>query len=149
MLISNTILPKTLTADEKVWTPLHFRNVGSELSERIQTCKEDLKGQTVAVVGLGISGRAAVRLALARGAAVLAIDRNEKLVPLEHDSMFANHAKLRTVLGHVDRKLLEDADRVVVSPGVPLENYGLSALLQSVRRETYYLLYMIFISQIV
>ena len=63
--------------------------------------------------------------------------------------MFANHAKLRTVLGHVDRKLLEDADRVVVSPGVPLENYGLSALLQSVRRETYYLLYMIFISQIV
>eukprot|EP00268_Persea_americana_P067508 TRINITY_DN9304_c0_g1_i14.p1 TRINITY_DN9304_c0_g1~~TRINITY_DN9304_c0_g1_i14.p1 ORF type:complete len:474 (+),score=110.05 TRINITY_DN9304_c0_g1_i14:318-1739(+) len=91
---------------------------------------EDLKG-TLQVVGLGISGRAAVRLALARGAAVLAIDRNEKLVPLEHDSMFANHAKLRTVLGHVDRKLLEDADRVVVSPGVPLENYGLSALLQS------------------
>lgn len=43
---------------------------------------EDLKG-TLQVVGLGISGRAAVRLALARGAAVLAIDRNEKLVPLE------------------------------------------------------------------
>lgn len=41
------------------------------------------EAHTLQVVGLGISGRAAVRLALARGAAVLAIDRNEKLVPLE------------------------------------------------------------------
>lgn len=61
--------------------------------------------------------------------------------------MFANHVKLRTVLGHLDRKLLEDADRVVVSPGVALENYGLSALLQSVRREEvnfFFFCYVIF-----
>lgn len=35
------------------------------------------------VVGLGESGRAAARLALARGASVLAIDKNEQLVALE------------------------------------------------------------------
>lgn len=37
-----------------------------------------------------------------------------------------------TVLGRFDEKLLWDADRVVVSPGVPLESHGLLALLQSV-----------------
>lgn len=35
------------------------------------------------VLGLGVSGRAAARLALARGASVLAIDSNESLLPLE------------------------------------------------------------------
>ncbi|XP_058071555.1 uncharacterized protein LOC131220745 isoform X2 [Magnolia sinica] len=102
--------------------------------ETIQLRKHDLKGQTVAVVGLGISGRAAVRLALARGASVVAIDRNEQLVPLEQDPQFMKHVNLRTVLGHCDGKLLRDADRVVVSPGVPLEKYGLSALLQAGRQ---------------
>jgi phosphoglycerate dehydrogenase-like enzyme len=38
---------------------------------------------TLQVVGLGKSGRAAVRLALARGASVLAIDQNENLGLLE------------------------------------------------------------------
>lgn len=37
-----------------------------------------------------------------------------------------------TVLGRFDEKLLWDADRVVVSPGVPLESHGLLELLQSV-----------------
>lgn len=37
-----------------------------------------------------------------------------------------------TVLSRFDEKLLWDADRVVVSPGVPLENHGLLELLQSV-----------------
>ena len=35
---------------------------------------------------------------------------------------------LRTILGQFDGKLLDSADRVVVSPGVSLENYGLSYL---------------------
>jgi UDP-N-acetylmuramoylalanine-D-glutamate ligase len=38
---------------------------------------------TLQVIGLGKSGRAAARLALARGASVLAIDQNENLGPLE------------------------------------------------------------------
>lgn len=100
--------------------------------------KDDLRGQTVVVVGLGASGRSAARLALARGASVLAIDKNEKLVPLEHDPLFEKYDNLRTILGHCDRDILEKAERVVVSPGVPLQNFGLSSLLQSgVRMESY------------
>ncbi|KAK9290603.1 hypothetical protein L1049_008774 [Liquidambar formosana] len=102
----------------------------------IRSCalKEDLRGQSVAVVGMGISGRAAARLALARGASVLAIDQNENLGPLEQDPLFEKHSGLRPILGHFDRELLKDADMVVVSPGVPPENYDLSSLLQSGRR---------------
>ncbi|KAL5975999.1 hypothetical protein ACLOJK_020329 [Asimina triloba] len=86
----------------------------------------------VGVVGLGISGRAAARLALARGASVIAIDSNKHLIPLERDHpVFAGQINLRTVLGHCDGKILEDADRVVVSPGVPPENYDLSRLMRS------------------
>ncbi|OMO70146.1 hypothetical protein COLO4_28736 [Corchorus olitorius] len=98
--------------------------------------KEDLKGQTVAVVGLGKSGKAAARLALARGASVIGIDQNENLGLLEQDPFYVTrrHNELRTILGHFDWKLLKDVDVVVVSPGVPLENYGLSYLLQSGKR---------------
>lgn len=41
-------------------------------------------------------------------------------------------SNLKTILGHFDTELLKDADTVVVSPGVPLENYGLSSLFQLV-----------------
>ncbi|KAG1326778.1 UDP-N-acetylmuramoylalanine--D-glutamate ligase-like [Cocos nucifera] len=98
---------------------------------RVRSSVEDLKGQRVAVVGLGKSGRAAARLALVRGASVLAIDKNEQLVPLENDPLFAEYAGLQTNLGYCDDMLLESADRIVVSPGVPLEEYGLSNWLHS------------------
>ncbi|OVA07865.1 Mur ligase [Macleaya cordata] len=49
----------------------------------------------------------------------------------QQDPLFEKHGNLRTILGHCDKELLENAERVVVSPGVPLENYGLSSLLQS------------------
>lgn len=43
------------------------------------------------VVGLGVSGRAAVKLALARGADVVALDSNPLYLPLEV-SHFCLHA---------------------------------------------------------
>ncbi|TYI41739.1 hypothetical protein ES332_A01G046200v1 [Gossypium tomentosum] len=101
----------------------------------IRACspRQDLKGRTVAVVGLGISGKAAARLALARGASVVGIDQDESLSSLEHNPSFMvlNSTGFKTVLGSFDWNLLNDADVVVVSPGVPLEKYGLSYLLQS------------------
>ncbi|KAI8558953.1 hypothetical protein RHMOL_Rhmol04G0136500 [Rhododendron molle] len=103
------------------------------IPSKIQAClpKNDLKGQSVAVIGLGKSGVAAVKLALARGASVVAVDQNENLDPLEKDPLFSKHNNVKTILGHFDERLLRDADRVVVSPGVPLETNGLSSLLQS------------------
>ena len=50
--------------------------------------------------------------------------------------MFEKHGvgngALRTILGQFDEELFNNVERVVVSPGVPLQNYGLSSLLQSV-----------------
>lgn len=106
-------------------------NLQSPALFRFHCSKEDLKGQRVCVVGLGASGRAAAKLALARGASVLAVDKNEQLVPLELDPQFREHANIQTVLGSCDNVHLADADRVVVSPGVSLQEYSLSTLLQS------------------
>uniref|UniRef100_A0A2N9GJ94 Uncharacterized protein n=1 Tax=Fagus sylvatica TaxID=28930 RepID=A0A2N9GJ94_FAGSY len=105
-------------------------------AKSIKSCapRHDLQGQSVAIIGLGTSGRAAARLALARGASVLAIDQNKNLGLLEQDPLFEKHSGLRTILGHLDVQLLKDVDVVVVSPGVPLENYGLSSLMESGKR---------------
>jgi UDP-N-acetylmuramoylalanine-D-glutamate ligase len=51
---------------------------------------------------------------------------------LQQDPLFEKHSGLRTILGNFDRQLFKDVDMVVVSPGVPLENYGLSSLLEAV-----------------
>ncbi|XP_048321608.1 uncharacterized protein LOC107432417 [Ziziphus jujuba] len=106
----------------------------SLLPTTIKACAptQDLQGQSVAVVGLGKSGKAATRLALARGASVVAVDCNENLGLLEQDPLFEMHSgSLRTILGYFDEELLNGVDRVIVSPGVPLDNHGLSALLHS------------------
>lgn len=70
----------------------------------------DLAGRTVAVVGLGRSGRAAAKLALAKGAQVVGVDGNTSADPLEG---------ARLVLGEDWGRTLLDADVVVMSPGVP------------------------------
>ncbi|KAL2464820.1 UDP-N-acetylmuramoylalanine--D-glutamate ligase [Forsythia ovata] len=106
------------------------------LCTKIQSCvpKQDLKGHSVAIIGLGKSGISATKLALARGASVLAIDENEKLVLTGQNIISKKHSILKTILGKFDHELLKEADVIVVSPGVPIENYGLSALLQSGKR---------------
>ena len=58
---------------------------------------------------------------------------NFSLVLLQQDPLFEMHSgDLRTILGHCDGELLKSADRVIVSPGVPLDNYGISSLWHSV-----------------
>ncbi|XP_077254209.1 uncharacterized protein LOC143893117 isoform X7 [Tasmannia lanceolata] len=88
-----------------------FKTLRPFVSAAKITCQQDLRGQTVAVIGLGVSGRAAVKLALARGASVIAVDKNKQLLPLESECQFAEHTNLRTVLGDFDRKFLENSDR--------------------------------------
>ena len=52
---------------------------------------------------------------------------------LQQDSVFLKHrGSLRTILGDFDEEQLESVDRVVVSPGVPVEKYGLSSMWDSV-----------------
>ena len=82
----------------------------------------DLAGKRVVVVGLGASGVAATRLALARGATVTATDSKaeEALSPDARATSAALAALgVQLALGGHGKAGIETADLVVVSPGVP------------------------------
>src|SRR5688500_8181423 len=71
----------------------------------------ELSGQRVLVVGLARSGRAAARLAHAKGARVVAVDLRTGLDPIDGVVL---------ELGPHRRQRFEEADTIVVSPGIPL-----------------------------
>jgi len=81
---------------------------------------KDWRGQSVCVIGLGASGRAAVDLLLAHGARVIAIDDadtpelRELIEPLQQRGAECHLGSPGT--------LSENFDLSVISPGVPLEN---------------------------
>lgn len=79
----------------------------------------NLEGRRVIVLGLGKSGLAAARLACARGATVLATDRkSEAELGAVAAQLLAAGVELR--LGEAHRPtVVEGADLLVVSPGVP------------------------------
>lgn len=75
----------------------------------------ELGGKRVVVVGLGASGRAAVRLCASRGAHVIGTDR----APADDISPGIRSLTAEWVLGGHEGVDFEAADLVVVSPGVP------------------------------
>jgi len=99
----------------------------------VMEASKDLSGKTVAVVGLGASGRAAVKLALARGAdAVVALDSNPSSLKLEQDPLFEGYdlSRVRTELGPHQRDSLLNASQLVLSPGIPLTQPDVAAAIQ-------------------
>ncbi len=80
--------------------------------------RRDLAGLRVLVVGLARSGRAAVDLLLEEGSRVVATDlRSADDLGLDATSWLARGAELS--LGEQPLELLDAADLIVVSPGVP------------------------------
>src|SRR5687768_17356847 len=73
-----------------------------------------LAGKTVVVYGLAKSGIAAVRLLLSEGARVIGLD---KAVPPDAGTLSGATLKVGEAF---DVSVLEAADLIVVSPGVPL-----------------------------
>ncbi|MFT6143680.1 MAG: UDP-N-acetylmuramoylalanine--D-glutamate ligase [Myxococcota bacterium] len=69
----------------------------------------DLRDKTVVVVGLGVSGRAAATLALAKGAQVVGLDQSATCTPMDG---------VRLVTGELDTNELLAADLILVSPGI-------------------------------
>ncbi len=80
--------------------------------------RSELTGKRVVVVGLGASGVAAARLCLRRGARVTANDARP-LGALSADARELEALGARVVAGGHDAAGIQDADLVVVSPGVP------------------------------
>lgn len=71
----------------------------------------DVRGKRVVVIGLGISGIAACKMLVARGANVIGTDSRTNIAPIEGALL---------VLGGHDGARLSEADLIVVSPGVPM-----------------------------
>ena len=88
-----------------------------KVPEKMKT--SDLKGKKAVVVGLGISGKAAVKFLHKYGAQVIANDCQTKndlgwgLDPIK------NLEGLQFELGRHPSKIFQEADLVVVSPGIP------------------------------
>jgi len=78
----------------------------------------ELKGKKVLVVGLGRSGRAAATLARAEGARVVGVDTRIGLAPIDGVVL---------ELGPHRRERFEEADLIVVSPGIPPTQPDLAA----------------------
>jgi UDP-N-acetylmuramoylalanine--D-glutamate ligase len=85
--------------------------------------RPDLSGLPVLVVGAGRSGRAAARLAAARGADVTLCD-SRAVEQLPRETVALRDPRIRLVAGGHPAQLADDAALIVVSPGVP-ENIAL------------------------
>lgn len=77
-------------------------------------------GMKVAVLGLGVSGRAAVRYARHCGAEVLVSDIRSKQRFVAEEGAFLNEAKIQWEAGGHSREFLNRAELLLVSPGVDL-----------------------------
>ena len=75
----------------------------------------DLDGERVVVVGLGLSGRAAARFLVQRGASVVGNDAREHV----EDADTLRSLGVQLALGGHDDATFAGADRIVMSPGVP------------------------------
>lgn len=80
--------------------------------------RPDLAGKTVVVVGLARSGEAAARLLQALDAHVTVVDSSPKAQLLERASRL-DHERLTLKAGGMHEEVLEGADVIVLSPGVP------------------------------
>lgn len=86
-----------------------------------------MEGKKVLVFGTGLSGRAAAKLLLEKGADVILYDENEKLNPDEIlekcgcPFIPGSENRLRVILGGLNPELLCGVNLAVLSPGVPLD----------------------------
>jgi len=81
------------------------------------------------VVGLGKTGYSCVRYLLAKGHSVVVMDSNPS--PRLADSLLHEYPNLVTSFGALDSGLLQSADEIVISPGVPVKTPEIQTALTS------------------
>ena len=90
----------------------------------IRALERDLKMRSVAVVGAGLSGKAAARLLVALGASVQLLDDRKQAL---------QEAPTGVSTGHLSADALQDVDLVVLSPGVPRSRPELTEVIKAQR----------------
>jgi len=89
-----------------------------------------VKDKKVLVLGMGISGLSAAHLLKNKGAKVIIGEKNKDKEMRDKQRRLAKEG-IEVILGPHSKRLLQDKDLIVVSPGIPLE----IPLLQEARRE--------------
>ena len=79
----------------------------------------ELQGRTMLVIGAGISGFAAAKMAKSMGARVILSDAKEE-AELDHDFTELRRQGIELVFGPQKDEMLEGVDMVLLSPAVPL-----------------------------
>lgn len=92
--------------------------------------KEELAGKQILIIGLGISGKAAARFLIKRGAHVTAADRNADLF-YDEPTVKALIEKGLKLYSEKTLPMPLKYDLAVVSPGIPHENVIYTAVSQS------------------
>jgi len=88
--------------------------------------------KNITILGLGKSGRAAVKLALSSGYSVCAVDSNDSDSLREFQRQFADNEKIQFIFGQ-DNITFPDSEQIVISPGIrPDSTLGLAAASSSV-----------------
>ena len=85
-------------------------------------------GVTVAIIGLGVTGRAAVRYCLQRGAGVLVSDSRPESRLLAEDGAFLQETGVEWEAGGHSYAFLAKADLLLLSPGIPEDHPTLARL---------------------
>lgn len=81
----------------------------------------ELKDKTFLVVGTGISGIAAVKLLVRKGAEIILFDSNAKLEYEEIRKKLPDGVELTLILGELPGEVMDRIDIAVLSPGVPTD----------------------------
>ncbi len=81
----------------------------------------DFSGKRVLVFGTGLSGIAAAKLLLEKGAEVILFDGNETLDAARVLSNFEDGQDLSLFLGSLPEQMCDGLDLVILSPGVPAD----------------------------
>jgi len=72
-----------------------------------------------AVIGLGATGLSCIRYLLETGNEVIAMDQAES--PAGYQNLLQQFPEVRVILGRLDQNILEQAQEIIVSPGVPIK----------------------------
>lgn len=82
----------------------------------------EMKGQNIVIVGSGVSGIGAVELLMGMDANIYLYDSNAKLTEEQIRNKFNHDADVEIIIGDMPAWLVEKADLLVISPGVPIDS---------------------------
>ena len=97
------------------------------LNKLMENTKQQFAGKTL-IVGLGVTGMSVVRFLAARGESVAVTDTRD--IPPGLDELKENYPDVARFLGGFDERAFVSADRLVVSPGVPLSEHCITQAIE-------------------